>query len=244
MKRLSVLHPYLTGRMQKILGKINFITILALSLITVSAAGIASQESNFQGTVIKNQDQPQDRTITGTVTDANGLPVLGASVVVQGTNVGTITDASGKFQLEIPSDAETLQISFVGMATQDVAIGNLSDFNISVLELAGHSQLRGEQFHFLFTAGHAYTDTGATAHNKYLPVILDILHYFIKWLSLSNNHFALASFFVSGLGPNCLALSVISLQAAANSEASEAPMLYISTRSPSRPISSNNFFAC
>ena len=58
----------------------------------------------------------------------------GVSVIVKGTNVGTITDASGKFQFEIPSDAVALQFSFVGMATQEVEIGNLSDFNITLSE--------------------------------------------------------------------------------------------------------------
>ena len=61
--------------------------------------------------------------VRGTVTDENGEPVIGASVVVKGTTVGTVTDMDGKFALpEVPSSAKTLMISYIGMVTQEVAI--------------------------------------------------------------------------------------------------------------------------
>ena len=61
--------------------------------------------------------------VRGTVTDENGESVIGASVVVKGTTVGTVTDMDGKFALpEVPSSAKTLMISYIGMVTQEVAI--------------------------------------------------------------------------------------------------------------------------
>lgn len=52
--------------------------------------------------------------VRGTVTDENGEPVIGASVVVKGTTVGTVTDMDGKFALpEVPSSAKTLMISYI-----------------------------------------------------------------------------------------------------------------------------------
>ena len=62
--------------------------------------------------------------VTGTVTsEEDGLPVVGASIVVKGTTLGTVTDMDGKFTLtNIPSSAETLMISFIGMHTQEVKI--------------------------------------------------------------------------------------------------------------------------
>ena len=62
--------------------------------------------------------------VTGTViSEEDGLPVVGASILVKGTTMGTVTDLDGKFTLEnLPSTAKTLMISYIGMHTQEVAI--------------------------------------------------------------------------------------------------------------------------
>ena len=62
--------------------------------------------------------------VTGNVTsEEDGLPVVGASVLVKGTTVGTVTDIDGNFTLtNVPSSAKTLVISFIGMQTQEVAV--------------------------------------------------------------------------------------------------------------------------
>lgn len=62
--------------------------------------------------------------VTGTVTShEDGLPVVGASVLVKGTQVGTVTDIDGNFTItNVPSSAGTLVVSFIGMQTQEVAI--------------------------------------------------------------------------------------------------------------------------
>ena len=62
--------------------------------------------------------------VTGTViSEEDGLPVVGASVLVKGTTVGTVTDMDGKFTLtNVPSSAKTLMISFIGMRTQEAEV--------------------------------------------------------------------------------------------------------------------------
>ena len=62
--------------------------------------------------------------VTGTViSEEEGLPVVGASILVKGTAVGTVTDMDGKFQLpNVPSSAKTLVISFIGMKSQELPI--------------------------------------------------------------------------------------------------------------------------
>ena len=62
--------------------------------------------------------------VTGTViSEEDGLPVVGASVLVKGTTTGTVTDMDGKFTLtNVPSSAKTLMISFIGMKTVEVGI--------------------------------------------------------------------------------------------------------------------------
>lgn len=65
----------------------------------------------------------QNRKITGTVISAeDNEPVIGAAVVVRGTQIGMVTDMDGVFTLEVPSSAKTLVISYLGMKTQEVAI--------------------------------------------------------------------------------------------------------------------------
>ncbi|MCQ2335456.1 MAG: SusC/RagA family TonB-linked outer membrane protein [Paludibacteraceae bacterium] len=63
-----------------------------------------------------------DKQINGAVVDSKGEPVIGASIQVQGTNLGTISDYEGAFQLTVPDDAKKLTVSFIGMQTQEVAI--------------------------------------------------------------------------------------------------------------------------
>lgn len=66
----------------------------------------------------------QNKTVKGTVLDANGAGVAGASVTVKGSNQGTNTDASGEFTLNVPASARTLVISYVGYSNQEVTIGS------------------------------------------------------------------------------------------------------------------------
>lgn len=52
----------------------------------------------------------QQKTITGTVSDATGLPVIGASILVKGTSTGAVTDVDGKYSLRVQEGA-TLEVS-------------------------------------------------------------------------------------------------------------------------------------
>ena len=72
--------------------------------------------------------------VTGTViTEEDGLPVVGAAIVVKGTQLGTVTDLDGKFVLEnLPSSAKTLMISFIGMKTVEVAVAPKLDVYLQV----------------------------------------------------------------------------------------------------------------
>ncbi len=72
-----------------------------------------------------NMALSQNRTITGIVVSAeDNEPIIGASVVVEGTTVGSITDMNGAFTLEVPSTGKMLTVSYVGMKSQTVAIRN------------------------------------------------------------------------------------------------------------------------
>lgn len=62
--------------------------------------------------------------VSGIVTSSeDGQPVIGASVIVSGTKVGTVTDVDGNFSFTAPAGAKTIKVSYVGMQTKEVSIG-------------------------------------------------------------------------------------------------------------------------
>lgn len=71
--------------------------------------------------------------VTGTVTDAAGQPVIGASVIVEGTTVGTTTDVNGRYSIEVPAKG-VLEFSFVGMKSQTVAPAGKTTLNVQLSE--------------------------------------------------------------------------------------------------------------
>ncbi len=77
----------------------------------------------------------QNRTITGKVTaKEDGQPLPGVSVKVTGTKIGTTTLADGSFTLSIPSNSRSLEVSYIGYATQTVEIGSGNVVNVSLAE--------------------------------------------------------------------------------------------------------------
>lgn len=98
----------------------------------------------------------QSRTVTGRVTDANGIPIPGASVQIKGTRTGTVTNSDGTYSISIPANGRTLVISAVGQATQELVVGNQSNISVSlrageqslqeVIVSTGYSRERRSQF--------------------------------------------------------------------------------------------------
>ena len=64
----------------------------------------------------------QDIEVSGVVVDEKGEPVIGASIQVTGTTIGTISDYDGQFELSVPASAKTLTVSFIGMQSQTVPV--------------------------------------------------------------------------------------------------------------------------
>ena len=75
----------------------------------------------------------QTKTVTGTVTDAANEPLIGASVLVQGTSTGTITDMDGKYSISVTPE-NVLVFSYVGMTTQSVKVGAQNVINVTLKE--------------------------------------------------------------------------------------------------------------
>ncbi|GHT31841.1 SusC/RagA family TonB-linked outer membrane protein [Bacteroidia bacterium] len=73
----------------------------------------------------------QGKSITGTITDSNGEPIIGANVVEKGTTNGIITDLDGKFSLQVSANA-ILQISYIGYTPKEIPVGNNTNFAITL----------------------------------------------------------------------------------------------------------------
>ena len=73
----------------------------------------------------------QATMIKGKIVDNAGEPMIGVSVLVQGTTTGTVTDLDGKFVLEVPANA-TLVISYIGYKTQNIKVGSQHAFAIKM----------------------------------------------------------------------------------------------------------------
>jgi TonB-linked SusC/RagA family outer membrane protein len=80
----------------------------------------------------KSQVKPGSKGISGIVTDLNGDPIIGASVLVKGTTNGTITNANGSYSLFNMPENAILQFSYIGMRKKEVAVGSKSAVNISL----------------------------------------------------------------------------------------------------------------
>ena len=76
----------------------------------------------------------QKKTISGTVTDFTGEPVIGASVLVNGTTNGTITDLNGKFSLSNVPTKGTITITYIGYKKEEVSVAGNTNFKITLQE--------------------------------------------------------------------------------------------------------------
>ena len=76
--------------------------------------------------------------VRGKVLDASGNPVIGATVIVRGTTLGTSTGADGSFALQIPPPASAayLEINYLGYEPATIAVGNRTDFAVTLREAA------------------------------------------------------------------------------------------------------------
>src|SRR5574344_3011727 len=77
----------------------------------------------------------QKIAISGKVMDSAGEELIGASVFVEGnTAIGTVSDLSGEFKLNVPSESSTIVVSYVGMVSKEIKVGKKRVFNVALAE--------------------------------------------------------------------------------------------------------------
>ena len=89
---------------------------------TAASADVPNDVASMNGV---ESMQQATKTISGTVKDAMGEPIIGASILVKGTTTGVITDFDGNFVLENVDENAVLEISYIGFTTQTVSVAYL-----------------------------------------------------------------------------------------------------------------------
>src|SRR5690606_24879107 len=84
--------------------------------------------------ILKEVSPPtREVTVSGTITDGAGQPLPGATISVQGTTTGTVSDLDGKYIMTVPDNA-VLVFSFVGFQSQSIPVGANSIINVTLVE--------------------------------------------------------------------------------------------------------------
>ena len=107
--------------------------------LSVQTKGRQNQRQLIHSIMNTANEILEEKTITGTVVDEAGSPLIGATVLIKSTSIGTITDFDGKFTLSVPDDHNVLVISYTGHQTKEISIDGQS--NIQVVLAEGVSQL-------------------------------------------------------------------------------------------------------
>lgn len=114
---------YPTGK--KILKRMRIFALATLLGICLSPTVNAE--------TMKTQSVQQTKTISGVVLDTQGEPLIGVTVRVVGTTIGTVTDVDGKYSIQA-STGNRLAFSYIGYQAQEIVVGNQTTINIEMSE--------------------------------------------------------------------------------------------------------------
>lgn len=105
--------------------------LLVLSVLLFSHIGHTTTKNEVRLTDNQPSQGMEQQTITGTVTDDQGVPLPGATVTIGGTNAGATTDFDGKFSIQAEA-GDVLQVSFVGFQNYEITLSNQNVLNIQL----------------------------------------------------------------------------------------------------------------
>ena len=114
--------------------KIYLVALMAFPLWGTSYVWAADNESGVAETVAVYDAQQQQKTVSGLLTDADGNPVIGATVVIKGTTKGVTTDIDGRYALKGVKNGDVIQYSFIGFNTEEREYKGESNINIRMME--------------------------------------------------------------------------------------------------------------
>lgn len=111
--------------------KYGFLTLIlclfCLGEAVVASPGKADAEPAAQA-------QSSKLTVKGFVKDDKGDPMIGVTLIVKGTNFGTVSNADGSYSIDVPYGGATLMVSYIGYAPQEINVNNRTKIDITLLE--------------------------------------------------------------------------------------------------------------
>jgi TonB-linked SusC/RagA family outer membrane protein len=125
---VNVQNTRLADVLSTLLGPEVSFKVIGKQIVLMPLSELAALEEKERTAIESNPVQK----VTGKVTDATGAPIPGVNVVVKGTTTGTVTDADGVYSFDIPDGDVTLVFSFIGYATQEVAVGGRATIDVTL----------------------------------------------------------------------------------------------------------------
>ena len=127
--------------------KYSLLCLLSCPLSVVTAANeskaaetplaitnLTASDVKTQNNLLEIQQNSRKRTLTGTVVDeTDGTPIVGANIVIKGSQTGVITDLDGRFSISINEKGGTLEISYIGYKKQSVYITDQGFINVKLI---------------------------------------------------------------------------------------------------------------
>ena len=112
---------------------------ISILLVMLNLQVFAFDSNPNTKTAYKSSFTPLQQKITGLVMDAaTGEPIVGATVLVKGTTVGTITDLDGKFSVNIPNVEAVLVVNFLGYVSQTIPVNGLTSLEVKLTQTANN----------------------------------------------------------------------------------------------------------
>ncbi len=108
---------------------------LSIALAPTSAYAVGNPVGSPEASMPQAVQQNGNHKVTGRVVDSAGEPLIGATIMVEGTKEGAVTDIDGNFTINITSKAK-LVISYVGYTTQTVLVGDKTTIDVTLKEVA------------------------------------------------------------------------------------------------------------
>ena len=137
---------------------------------TLSSTGCTYDINGRTITVYRQQDGTGSRTVSGTVRDEQGEPLVGVPVSVGDGRVSTVTDANGHYSLKVPAGPCVLKLTYVGMKAQTVTLAQGGDVKRDIV-MTGDTQLNDVVVTGIFKkARESYTGSVSTISKEELTL--------------------------------------------------------------------------
>lgn len=110
----------------------KLLLIMNLAVLILLVGFIQASANDYYTTSNNNRETADQQRVTGKITDSNGEAVPGATIIEKGTTNGTVSDNDGNYSIALQGDSPILLISFVGMISQEIVVGNQTQINVTM----------------------------------------------------------------------------------------------------------------